>query len=116
MRSGVLVDRLVGTRCEARLIVDLNDRYGELLRSAGVISAIGRAAIVLGKHGNGSGAEGVGCPFPSPWGLARHAPRRFKRRSMLATGYHVLCSVPSPPRDSPNARLIRTVILASSQR
>src|SRR5687768_4866675 len=60
MRSGVLVDRLVGTRCEARLIVDLIDRYGELLRGAGVISAIGRAAIVLGRHGNDSGAEGVG--------------------------------------------------------
>jgi hypothetical protein len=44
------------------------------------------------------------------------APRRFKRPSMLATGYHVLCSVPSPPRDSLTARLIRTVLLASSQR
>ena len=60
MRSGVLVDRLVAARREARLIVDGIDRYGELLRNAGVISAIGRAAIVLGKHGKRSRAEGVG--------------------------------------------------------
>ena len=60
MRSGVLVDRLVAARCEARLRVDGIDRDGKGLRRAGVISTVGNATIVREKHGNSSNTESVG--------------------------------------------------------